>query len=105
MELFYKGTIFCVFSGTRSLPIHCIIEQTSGPPSFDNQSLDEKSTHSNVELDSYAILPGTTPITECVQSALTKLGYNATEALGAKGKFSSLLPQYKVHFQQKEIWL
>jgi len=78
--------LFCVFTGTRSLPIHCIIEQTSGPPSFDDSSLNEKSTHTNVELDSYAILPGTTLITECVQSALTKLGYNTTEAQGAQGK-------------------
>lgn len=78
--------LLCVFAGTRSLPIHCIIEQTSGPPSFDATSLEEKSTHTNVELDSYAILPGTTLITDCVQSALTKLGYNPSEALGAKGK-------------------
>ncbi|XP_052763296.1 uncharacterized protein LOC128205596 isoform X2 [Mya arenaria] len=71
-------------SGTRSLPIHCIIEQTSGRPSF-NTPLDERSAHTSVELDSYAILPGTTPISECVQSALSKLGYNPGDVLGATG--------------------
>ncbi|XP_052234572.1 uncharacterized protein LOC127847056 isoform X2 [Dreissena polymorpha] len=76
----YYGNI----EGTRSLPIHCIIEQTSGPPSFDVPS-NEKSAHTSVELDSYAILPSSTPISECVQSALVKLGYNSAEVLGAKG--------------------
>ncbi|KAL4218395.1 DNA- binding [Mactra antiquata] len=71
-------------SCTRSLPIHCIIEQTSGSTSFDTQ-LDESSPHNNVELDSYAILPGTTLLSECVRAALLKLGYNATEVIGAKG--------------------
>ncbi|XP_060573628.1 uncharacterized protein LOC132731457 isoform X3 [Ruditapes philippinarum] len=71
-------------SCTRSLPIHCIVEQTNGSASFDNLSA-EKSTHSTVELDSYAILPGTTLLTECVRAALLKLGYNSTEAIGAKG--------------------
>lgn len=78
--------LMCLYiSGTRSLPIHCIIEQTNGSPSFDNSS-GEKSMHCQVELDSYAILPGTTLLAECVRAALLKLGYNSTEAIGAKGK-------------------
>ncbi|XP_045181524.2 uncharacterized protein LOC123540504 isoform X3 [Mercenaria mercenaria] len=76
--------MYYLSDGTRSLPIHCIIEQTNGSPSFDNLSV-EKSMHSTVELDSYAILPGTTLLTECVRAALLKLGYNSTEAIGAKG--------------------
>ena len=75
-----------LFSGTKSLPIHCIIEQTSGQPSFETSS-NETSTQNAVELDSYAILPGTTLLSECVRAALMKLGYSSSEALGAKGNY------------------
>ena len=74
-----------MFPGTRSLPIHCIIEQTSGRPGFDS-STDERTPHVRTELDSYAILPAATPLAECVQSALTKLGYNTSDVIGAAGK-------------------
>lgn len=71
-------------TSTKSLPIHCIIEQTSGQPSFETSS-NETSTQNAVELDSYAILPGTTLLSECVRAALMKLGYSSAEAMGAKG--------------------
>ena len=38
-----------------------------------------------VDLDTYAILPGTTLFCEVVRTALIKLGYTAAEAMGAKG--------------------
>ncbi|KAK3576093.1 hypothetical protein CHS0354_032217 [Potamilus streckersoni] len=68
---------------TKSLPIHCIIEQTPGPPSFEaGSTIGQQNT---VELDSYAILPGTTLLNELVRAALIKLGYTSTEAMAAKG--------------------
>ncbi|GAB1602987.1 uncharacterized protein LOC115215778 [Argonauta hians] len=67
-------------SGDKPLPIHCIVEQMSGNSDFDNCS-----KHTTIEMDSYAILPGSTPISELVQAALTKLGYSATDSIGAKG--------------------
>ncbi|XP_052086307.1 uncharacterized protein LOC127723643 isoform X5 [Mytilus californianus] len=68
-------------AGAKSLPIHCVVEQTSGPVSFD----DDGSSHYTVELDSYAILPCTTLFSELVRAALVKLGYNSTESMNAKG--------------------
>ncbi|KAJ8322372.1 hypothetical protein KUTeg_000843 [Tegillarca granosa] len=44
-------------SGAKSIPIHCVIEQTSGPVTFESN---EGASHTTVELDSYAILPSTT---------------------------------------------
>ncbi|KAL3887904.1 hypothetical protein ACJMK2_000291 [Sinanodonta woodiana] len=76
-----KGTAFN--ESTKSLPIHCVIEQTPGPPSFEAGSTSGQQI--TVELDSYAILPGTTLLNELVRAALIKLGYTSTEAMGAKG--------------------
>ncbi|XP_069106867.1 homeobox protein dve-1-like [Argopecten irradians] len=69
-------------AGTKSLPVHCIIEQTTGAVNFDSP---ECGANSSVELDSYAILPSTTLFGEVVRTALIKLGYNAAEAITAKG--------------------
>ncbi|XP_060068151.1 uncharacterized protein LOC132548313 [Ylistrum balloti] len=69
-------------AGTKSLPVHCIIEQTTGMVNFDTP---ECGSNISVELDSYAILPSTTLFGEVVRTALIKLGYNATEAISAKG--------------------
>ncbi|XP_062617371.1 uncharacterized protein LOC134279048 [Saccostrea cucullata] len=68
-------------TGVKSLPIHCVIEQTSGPLTFEPENT---ATYS-VELDTYAILPCTTLFSELVRTALIKLGYNANEAMNAKG--------------------
>ena len=70
-----------LFLGGKSIPIHCVVEQTNGPVTFD----DDGSSHFTVELDSYAILPCTTPFSELVRAALVKLGYNSTESVTAKG--------------------
>ncbi|KAL5014816.1 hypothetical protein ScPMuIL_009086 [Solemya velum] len=69
-------------AGTKSLPIHCIIEQTNGPLTFDQNA---ECTSTCVELDSYAILPGSTLIGEIVRAALMTLGYSANDAMNAKG--------------------
>lgn len=68
-------------TGAKSLPIHCVVEQTGGPVTFE----DDGSSHFTVELDSYAILPCTTLFSELVRAALVKLGYNSTESMNAKG--------------------
>lgn len=72
-----------IIPGAKSLPIHCVVEQTSGAVSFD----DDGSSHYTVELDSYAILPCTTLFSELVRAALVKLGYNSTESMNAKGNW------------------
>ncbi|KAK3088085.1 hypothetical protein FSP39_014495 [Pinctada imbricata] len=70
-----------VGAGVKSLPIHCVIEQTTGPLTFEADS----SGSSNIELDSYAILPSSTLFSELVRTSLVKLGYSATETINAKG--------------------
>lgn len=75
---------YFLLSGAKSIPIHCVIEQTSGPVTFESN---EGASHTTVELDSYAILPSTTLFSELVRASLVKLGYNSTEAMNAKGIF------------------
>lgn len=70
--------------GTKSLPIHCIVEQMPGVPTFDPHN--DCITPITVELDSYAILPSNTQMCELVRTALIKLGYNSAEIMGAKGE-------------------
>lgn len=72
-------------AGDKPLPIHCIVEQISG-----NSGFDSCNSHTTVEMDSYAILPGSTPMSELVQAALIKLGYSTAESVGAKGNFISI---------------
>lgn len=76
-----QGQTTAAASGVKSLPIHCVIEQTNGPLTFEP---DNTATY-NVELDTYAILPCTTLFSELLRTALIKLGYNANEAMNAKG--------------------
>lgn len=76
-----KFKLFFQILGVKSLPIHCVIEQTNGPLTFEP---DNTATY-NVELDTYAILPCTTLFSELLRTALVKLGYNANEAMNAKG--------------------
>lgn len=76
-------TVFLI-SGNRSLPIHCIIEQMNGAVNFENASSSPCDVCA-VELDSYAILPATTPLRDLVRTALVKLGYTAVDAMNAKG--------------------
>ena len=80
IDIFFMAFLF-LFSGAKSLPIHCVVEQTNGPVTFE----DDGSSHYTVELDSYAILPCTTLFSELVRAALVKLGYNSTESMNAKG--------------------
>lgn len=61
----------------KSLPIHCIVEHHRGPGGDRGAS--------DIDLDTYAILPSSTMFSEIVRTALTKLGYTAAEAMGAKG--------------------
>lgn len=59
----------------KSIPIHCVVEQI--------QSCSQGGEP--VELDSYAIVPGTAVFSDLVRTALIKLGYSSSEAVGAKG--------------------
>ena len=79
-----------VFVAGKSKPIHCVIEHAS-PPSRPVTPPSAKSNvpcETNVELDTYAILPSNTLFSEIVRVALVKLGYTAAEAIGAKGRFT-----------------
>lgn len=80
-QFMFNSNFFFQPLGVKSLPIHCVIEQTNGPLTFEP---DNTATY-NVELDTYAILPCTTLFSELLRTALVKLGYNANEAMNAKG--------------------
>lgn len=81
IPIYVKFKLIFQILGVKSLPIHCVIEQTNGPLTFEP---DNTATY-NVELDTYAILPCTTLFSELLRTALVKLGYNANEAMNAKG--------------------
>ena len=68
---------FAFIFPAKSIPIHCVVEQT--PPCSDSNA------EPQVELDTYAILPGSTLFSEIVRTALIKIGYTAAEATAAKG--------------------
>ncbi|CAL1541982.1 unnamed protein product [Lymnaea stagnalis] len=67
-------------SSSRSLPIHCVIEQAESED--DAASME---TQASVILDTYAILPGATLFSEIITASLSKLGYSSGETTGAKG--------------------
>ena len=88
--------MFVVYFAGKSKPIHCVIEHAS-PPSRPVTPPSAKSNapcESNVELDTYAILPSNTLFSEIVRVALVKLGYTAAEAIGAKGRFTLIMKLY-----------
>uniref|UniRef100_A0A2C9JUD2 Homeobox domain-containing protein n=1 Tax=Biomphalaria glabrata TaxID=6526 RepID=A0A2C9JUD2_BIOGL len=71
-----------VSNNCRSLPIHCLVEQSAA---VDENNAESASAHCQLLMDSYAILPGLTPFSDIVQASLTRLGYSCQEAAGAKG--------------------
>lgn len=79
---------FFVISDSRSLPIHCVIEQTPGE---DGICPPNGWRDSNVVLDTYAIIPGSTLFVDIVSASLFILGYSPGEVAGAKGKLGSFV--------------
>ena len=88
--------VFGVVSG-KSIPIHCVVEQVGGSGGSNGDVLPKlahsgptpsltRTNGSSTELDTFAIVPGSTLFSDLVRAALVKIGYSATEALGAKGK-------------------
>ncbi|XP_076361653.1 uncharacterized protein LOC143252813 isoform X3 [Tachypleus tridentatus] len=63
----------------KSLPVHCVVEQV--PSHFSSSS----NGSTVVEVDSYAIISTSTLFSELLQTAIVKLGYSASEGVGAKG--------------------
>ncbi|KAH9512621.1 hypothetical protein Btru_038969 [Bulinus truncatus] len=70
--------------GSRSLPIHCVVEQGNTSEAV-SAEVTPVSAHLQLLVDSYAILPGSTPFSQIVSASLSKLGYTSHDALGAKG--------------------
>ncbi|KAK3724585.1 hypothetical protein RRG08_036562 [Elysia crispata] len=77
-------------SGSKSLPIHCVVEQS--PPTCASQQQERahgvaapSCSAPIVVLDSYAILPGATPFCDVVSASLSKLGFSSIEAREATG--------------------
>lgn len=75
----------------KSLPLHCVVESvsslqtvlgTAGHGSPDNRW----KRRSNVETDSYVIVPAVTQFCNIVQTALQRLGYSPELGNYAKGK-------------------
>ncbi|KAK6619414.1 hypothetical protein RUM43_012171 [Polyplax serrata] len=69
----------------KSLPVHCIVETILSLEEQNDREKNNWRRKSNVEIDSYVIIPVNTPIQELVLVALTRLGYPKEAAASAKG--------------------
>ncbi|GIY56242.1 ULD domain-containing protein [Caerostris extrusa] len=69
---------------SRSIPVHCIVEQVT--PQGQSVNISQAA----VDLDSFAIIPSTTLFSEIVHTALNKLGYSSSAALTAKGRLYAM---------------
>lgn len=77
-----------LFFTAKSLPLHCIVESfTSLQASFVNDFRSPWKRRSNIETDSYVIVPAVTPFCDIVSTALQRLGYSTDIANTAKGLF------------------
>lgn len=76
----------------KSLPVHCIVETILSLEEQNDREKNNWRKKSNVEIDSYVIIPVNTPIQELVLVALTRLGYPKEAAAAAKGKLRPLSP-------------
>ena len=56
------------------------MEQTAAPSGC------KHGAETNIELDTYAILPSSALFSDIVRIALLKIGYSSSEAMGAKGQ-------------------
>src|SRR5438093_687512 len=104
-----QRTHFLSFPGRPSIPIRCVIERQEcsedrktvalgdgGGGTTPSTSLESRKesglssppqqTTSRLEQDTFAIIPPCVPFQELVKTALIKLGYSSTEAVGAKGE-------------------
>lgn len=89
----------------KSLPLHCVVESvsslqnvlgSSSTTSTDNTSPEQQQQQqrgqwkrrSNVETDSYVIVPAVTQFCNIVPTALQRLGYSAELGSYAKGKWN-----------------
>lgn len=72
----------------KSLPVHCIVETILSLEEQNDREKNNWRRKSNVEVDSYVIIPVNTPIQELVLVALTRLGYPKETAAAAKGERS-----------------
>lgn len=80
---------FFIFSflSAKSLPLHCVVESVpSLQASFQVDSRSPWRRRPNIEMDSYIIIPATTPFCDIVTIALQRLGYSSDISNTAKGR-------------------
>jgi len=84
---------FFLFSFTaKSLPLHCVVESVpSLQASFQVDARSPWRRRPNIEMDSYIIIPATTPFCDIVTIALQRLGYSSDISNTAKGEFVMLI--------------
>jgi homeobox domain-containing protein len=73
------------------LPLHCVVESVSSlQTSIHQDNRNPWKRRSNIETDSYVIIPAVTPFCEIVNTAMQRLGYSHDVANTARGKTNKL---------------
>lgn len=91
----------------KSLPLHCVVESVpSLQASFQVDARSPWRRRPNIEMDSYIIVPASTPFCDIVTIALQRLGYSSDISNTAKGNYSTceeFIAKFHMHFYL--IWL
>ena len=72
--------------GASSSGDRAVSPSSSSPSPRAESPADHHGTGSRIESDSFAIIPTTVLMVDLVRTALLRLGYSSTDAVGAKGK-------------------
>uniref|UniRef100_A0A1B0CQV1 Putative dual specificity protein kinase spla n=1 Tax=Lutzomyia longipalpis TaxID=7200 RepID=A0A1B0CQV1_LUTLO len=80
------GTFFSLFFAAKSLPLHCIVESVASlQSSLSTDARGPWKRRSNIEMDSYVIVPAVTQFCNIVNTALQRLGYSPETSQTARG--------------------
>lgn len=82
-------TYLSILLAAKSLPLHCVVE--SFPSLQASVSIENRTSwkrRSNIEIDSYVIIPSATPFSDIVKTAIQSLGYTPDIANTAKGNYT-----------------
>lgn len=88
-KILKNSWIFSLFIA-KSLPLHCVVESVpSLQASFQVDARSPWRRRPNIEMDSYIIVPASTPFCDIVTIALQRLGYSSDISNTAKGNYSN----------------
>jgi hypothetical protein len=86
LEILKFMKIFSLILTAKSLPLHCVVESVpSLQASFQVDARSPWRRRPNIEMDSYIIVPPSTPFCDIVTFALQRLGYSSDISSTAKG--------------------